>query len=209
MYWKRNEMHVLRTGVDLKDFKVRNKEKVKKQLNLNKNNFYGLYLGAGSGWNKGLDRTLQVSREIYKINPNYKLIIIGPDYLNIKKYLGEPFILYKGKIPRKDIPFYYNASEIVFCLSRYEGGAPIMVASEAMGSGSIVVCSKSSNQEVIVDELNGLVLEEFEKKDAKKIMGVLESKDKMNKINKEAKKITEKISIDKWRKRYFDILNVK
>ena len=65
------------------------------------------------------------------------------------------------------------------------------------------------NQEVIVDELNGLVLEEFEKKDAKKIMGVLESKDKMNKINKEAKKITEKISIDKWRKRYFDILNVK
>lgn len=209
LYGERKEMHVLRTGVDLKDFKIHDKNKAKKELNLNPKKDYGLYIGAGSGWNKGLDRAVKLSKEIYKLDKKYQLIVIGPDYNKIKELIKEEFVIFLKEVPRKDIPFYYNSSDIFLCMSRYEGGAPTLVVSEAMGSGTLVACSKSSEQEVIIDGKNGLVLNEFNHQDAKKVLRVLKDKSKKNKIIKEATKLVKGISLEKWTKKYFEILGVK
>jgi glycosyltransferase involved in cell wall biosynthesis len=209
LYQIRKEMYIIRTGVDLKEFKTRNKEKIKKQLKLKQNKKYCLYLGGGSGWNKGLDRTIKLSREIYNLNKDYKLIVIGPEYSRVKEILNEPFIVYRGKVPRKDIPLYYNCSEIVFCLSRYEGGAPIMVVSEAMASGAVVACSKSSKQEILFDKENALILDEFYKKDAEKVNLILKNKKAKDKINKNSKITLKELSLEKWAKKYLDVLEIK
>lgn len=78
-YNSKRKMEVLRTGVDLKEFKLRNKEETIKKLNLDKEKIYGLYVGKGGYWIKGLDRSIRISEEIYKINKNYRLIVIGTD----------------------------------------------------------------------------------------------------------------------------------
>ena len=206
LYGERKNMQIIRTGVDLKEFKPRNKDKIKKELNLNQKTIYALYIGAGSGWNKGLDRAVEISKEIYKLNKNYKLILIGPEHKKVKSLIKEPFITFLGDVPRKKIPLYYNSSEMVFCLSRYEGGAPIMVVSEAMASGCLVVCSKSSEQEIIEDKKNGIIIDKFNKKDSEKILKIYENKRLRNNIIKNSMKIIKKLSLEKWSEKYLKVL---
>ena len=64
-----DKVEVIRTGVNTKEFKPRKSYKQKDML-------YGLYIGKGSYWTKGLDRTIKLSKEIYKLNHKYRLIII-------------------------------------------------------------------------------------------------------------------------------------
>ena len=72
LYKTKREMEVLRTGVDLKDFNIKNKEAVRKKLILQKDRTYGLYIGNGGYWRKGLDRAVKISEEVYKKDKNYK-----------------------------------------------------------------------------------------------------------------------------------------
>ncbi|KHO47130.1 MAG: hypothetical protein QJ16_C0007G0029 [archaeon GW2011_AR1] len=145
------QVSVIRTGVDLKEFKQRDKSKAKKFLNLNKDYFYGLYVGGGGYWTKGLDRAINLGKEIYQLDNSFRLLVIGPDYEKVKPLLNEPFIVFLKKIPREKMSFYYSASDLFFCMSRYEGGAPTLVVSEAMASGCLLVCSKDSEQEIVED----------------------------------------------------------
>lgn len=201
-YKTSRKINVLRTGVDLKEFKLRNKEDTRKKLNLNKNKVYGLYVGKGGYWIKGLDRAIRLSEEIYKKNKNYQLIVIGADKKKVGRLINKKFVINLQDVPREKIPFYYNASDFLLFLSRYEGGAPTLVVSEAMASGCLVVCSKDSKQEIIQDNKNGIILSNFNEKDAKKIINiVLDKIKKQNIINNSIKTIKE-LSIDKWGEEY-------
>lgn len=202
LYGKKGNIVVIRTGVDLKDFKFRDKKNMKKKLGLKMENFYGLYVGRGGYWTKGLDRVVEISREIYKQDKRYRLIVIGADYKKTKHLLDEKFIIYREKVERKDMPYYYNASDLFFCMSRYEGGAPTLVVSEAMASGCLVVCAKSAEQEIIRDKKNGLIIEEFGEKEVRKILENLGNK----KIISNAKKTVGELSLKKWGEKYLNTL---
>jgi len=202
LYGKIKNTIFIRTGVDLKYFKVRNKNIIKEKLNLNKEYIYGLYVGRGGYWTKGLDRVIELSKEIYKLNKNYKLIVVGADYKKVKHLLNEKFIVYFEKIERNKMPYYYNVSDIFFCLSRYEGGAPTLVVSEAMASGCLIVCAKSAEQEIIEDEKNGLIINKFGKEEADKILKNLNNK----KIIKNSIETIKNISLEKWGKNYLNAL---
>jgi glycosyltransferase involved in cell wall biosynthesis len=208
VYKTKKNIFVVRTGVDLKNFKLRNKKNIRKNLKLDENKKYGLYIGRGGYWTKGLDRAINISEKIYKKDKNYRLIVIGPDIKKVKHYIdkGKKFVIFLEKIPREKIPFYYNAVDFFFCLSRYEGGAPTLVVSEAMGSECLVVCSKSSKQEIITDGKNGLIINEFGEKDAEKILNILNNKNKKQKILTEAIKTIKNISLDKWAEKYLNLL---
>lgn len=206
LYNTKRKMGVLRTGVNLRDFQLLDKEKVKKQLNLGAKNSYGLYVGRGGYWTKGLDRVVKLSEEIYKENKNYRLIIIGSDYDKVKHLLYKKFIIFLNRIPRDKIYLYYSASDVVFCLSRYEGGAPTLVVSEAMASGCLVVCAKSAEQEIIKDGKNGLIIEEFGKEYAEKVFKVLGNRKEKEKIIENSMKTIKEISLEKWGKKYLKIL---
>ncbi len=208
LYNADRKMNVLRTGVDLRDFHLRDKKEIRRKLNLEQGKIYGLYIGQGGYWRKGLDRAVKLSEEIYKINKNYHLLVIGADYNKVKHIIkGKEFLTYfKSKVPRENIPLYYNASEIFFCFSRYEGGGPIMTSSEAMASGCFLVCSKDSKQEIIKNNKNGIIIENFDKENANKIIRILNDKTKKENIIKESMDTISELSLEKWGKKYLEIL---
>ena len=206
LYGKKKDIKVIRTGVDLKNFKVRNKNKIKEKLNLDLNKTYGLYVGGGGYWTKGLDRAIKLAGEINKVNKKFKLIIIGPDEKKVKHLVNRKFVIFLKNIPREKIPYYYNASGVFFCMSRYEGGAPTLVTSEAMASGCLIVCSKDSEQEIIEDEKNGLIVENFGKEAAEKVLKILEDKKKKENIIKNAMETIKELSLEKWGKKTMEVL---
>jgi len=205
-YSKRKDIFVVRTGVNLEDFKQRDKSKIRKEIGLEKGRIYGLHVAKGGYWIKGLDRVVNISEEIYKKDPNYRLIVIGPNYEKNKKFLNKKFIISLEKVSRERIPLYYSASDMFFCLSRYEGGAPTLVTSESMASGCLLVCSKDSEQEIIEDDKNGLIIEKFDKNDAEKVMNILNNKKKKEEIIRNSIKTIKEFSLEKWGKRYMDVL---
>jgi len=205
-YGKRDKIFAIRTGVDLTDFKLRDKNKIRKALNLEKKGVYGLHVAKGGYWIKGLDRVIKLSKEIYKKEKNYRLIVIGQDYEKNKILLNHKFIIPIEKIPREEIPLYYSASDIFFCLSRYEGGGPTLVVSEAMASGCLIVCSESSEQEIIKNEKNGVILEKFDEKDADKIIILLKNKKKLSGIIKDSTRTIKGLSLEKWGEKYLEVL---
>jgi glycosyltransferase involved in cell wall biosynthesis len=209
LYGERKGISVIRTGVDLDNFKQRNKNIVKKKLGLEENKIYGLHVAKGGYWIKGLDRAVKLSEEIYKINKNYRLIVIGPNYKKNKKFLNKEFIISLEKVKREKIELYYSSSDIFFCLSRYEGGAPTLVTSEAMASGCLLICSKDSEQEIIENEKNGLIIEDFYKEDAKKIIKILGDKNKKENIIKNSVKTVKEFSLKKWGRKYLEVLGIQ
>ncbi len=159
---------VINSGVDTSNFYPRSKEKCRMKLNMNKSAAYGLYVGRGGWWTKGLDRAIELSKEIRKLEPNFKLIVIGPDYKKVKKLIdkNKDLLTYLQVIERDKIAKYYSACDFFLCCSRYEGGAPTLSTAEAMASGCLIVCSKDSEQEVISNNKNGLIID-FEKNNLK------------------------------------------
>lgn len=206
LYGARKDLSIIRTGVNLTQFINLPKESSRKELKLDKNKIYGLYSGRGGYWNKGLDRAINLSREIYALNENYRLIVIGADENKCGKYLNFPFVEYRWLIERKNLLKYYSASDFFFSLSRYEGGAPTLALSEAIASECLVICSKDSEPEILENEKDCLVIDSFEGKEAKKIFGVLGDQKKVLGMKKLAKKKIEKLSLEKWGKRYFEVL---
>lgn len=204
LYGRRGNIEVIRTGVDLNLFKTRDKIKTRGELNLEKNGLYGLYVGRGGYWTKGFDRVINLSKELYKINQNYRLIVIGVDKNKVKQLVKDKFIILLSEISREKIPYYYDASDIFFCLSRYDGGAPTLVTSEAMASGCLVVCSKDAKQEVIENEKDGLIIGENYEKEAERILNNMKNKER---LSKSAQKLVKNISLDKWGRRYLTALS--
>ena len=206
LYGKRKNVVVIRTGVDLKNFKARNKIKVKEKLKLEKNKTYGLYVGGGGYWTKGLDRAINLSEELYKLNKKFRLLIIGPEYKKVKHLLNKKSVIYLQNVPREKMPKYYSASEMFFCMSRYEGGAPTLVVSEAMASGCLLVCSKDSKQEIVENMKNSIVIKKFNEEDAKKILNIYNNEKAKKRIIKHSMETIKNLSLDKWGKTYSGVL---
>ena len=206
IYNSNKNMEVVRTGVNLNQFKEISKEKTRKDLKLDKDNIYGLYSGRGGYWNKGLDRCISLGKEIYKKNKKFRLIVLGAEKENCKKYLKEKFVIPRGVIDREKISKYYSACDFFFCLSRYEGGAPILVVGEAMASGCFIVFSEDSKQEIIENGREGLIINNFGENSAKKILEILENKKLLKKIQENSKKKIKDFNLDSWGKKYFEVL---
>jgi glycosyltransferase involved in cell wall biosynthesis len=204
LYGKRKNIKIIRTGVDLKEFRKLNRISSRKKLNLNKNNIYGLYSGREGYWNKGLDRATKLGKELYNLNKNFRLIVIGSNKEKCKEYLNEPFVIYKGVVKRGDLRTYYSSCDFFFFLSRYEGGSPTLAIGEAMACGCLIICSKDSEQKIIKNDVSGLVVENFDYKDAKRIMGVLDNKKKKGEIVKNSMKKIMEFPLDKWGKEYLE-----
>jgi len=206
LYCKRKDMEVIRTGVNLQKFKKYEKSHARERLGLEANKIYGLYVGRGGYWTKGLDRAIEISKKLYAQDKDYRLIVIGADRSKVKHFIEEEFVIYVENGERATLPYYYSASDFSFCLSRYEGGAPTLVTSETMASGCLLVCSKDSEQEIVEDEKNCLILENFDGNDVERIIGVLKNKKKKSKIIKNSIKTIKKLSLEKWGERYLNAL---
>lgn len=205
-YPRKKDINVIRTGVDLNEFKPRKKGEIRKKLNLDPDKIYGLYVGKGGYWIKGLDRAVNLSEEIYKEDKNYRMIVIGADKNKVGSLIDKKFVTYLNKVPREDMSYYYNASDFIFCLSRYEGGAPTLVVSEGMASGCPIICSKDSEQEILNDGENSIIVSSFNNKEAKRILNTINNVKKIKKMVNNSLKTIKELSLDKWGKRYISVL---
>lgn len=206
LYGTKRDIEVIRTGVDLEEFRVLDKKECRKKLRLDEKRVYGLYSGRGGYWNKGLDRAVELSREIYKKDKNYRLIVIGADEKKCERYLGEEFVVYRGLIDRGDVNNYYSACDFFFSLSRYEGGAPTLALSEAVACGCLAVCSNDSKPEIFKDGEDCLILKSYGRSQAQIILDLLKDEKKIIDIKKSSKRKLKKISSELWGKKYFEVL---
>jgi len=209
LYGNRENVSVIRTGVDFERFNKRDKKMTRKRLRLNKDRIYGLYVGRGGFWTKGLDKVIDLSRELYRQDDNFRLLVIGGDYNKVKHLINEKFIEVLPIINREKIKDYYSSSNLFFSMSRCEGGAPTMVTSEAMASGCLVVTDKEANQEIFEDEKNGLIIKKDYEEEAKRILRILKNKKKLNKMARNSLDTIKDLSLEKWAKKYLKVLNGK
>ena len=75
-----------------------------------------------------------------------------------------------------------------------------------MASGCLIICSEDSQQEIIQENKNGLVLSNFSEDDAKRIINLIRDKRNQQKIRKYAIKTIKEFSIDKWGEEYSKII---
>jgi glycosyltransferase involved in cell wall biosynthesis len=206
LYKIKRDMEIVRAGVDNNIFKPRDRTKIRKKLKLKESFVYGLYVGRGGYFTKGLDRVIRLSEKIYSIDRDYRLIIIGADRKKVQHLIKKEFIIFIPDMARENLKDYYNASDVFFCMSRYEGGAPTLVTSEAMASGCLIACSKDSRPEVIEDEKNGLLLSEDYEREARRTLEVLENKKMLKNLLSKAQATAKILSIDNFGKKYLNAL---
>jgi len=207
LYGKRKGVTVLRTGVDLKKFEQEDRVKTRRKLGLKVNNKYGLYVGRGGFWTKGLDKVISLSKDIYRQDNNFRLLVLGADKNKVSHLIKEDFVKVHPPIEREDMPDYYNSSDIFFSMSRCEGGAPTMVTSEAMASGCLIVTDKEANQEIIEDGKNGIIVNRDYSKESKRILDILKNKRKLDQITRGSLKSVRRLGLEIWEKRYLEIFN--
>jgi len=135
------------------------KQSQRNELNLN--GFILLTVGRFVPW-KGFDKLIELMPELLAVEPNFKLIIIGdgPERekleLRSKKLEIESSIKFTGKIDKKLVNQYMQASDLFVLNTGYEGLSHAII--EAMQAGlPIVTTDIGGNPELIENGKNGLL----------------------------------------------------
>lgn len=161
---KKDKIEVIPYGVDLNTFKTENGLKNKK----NDKTFEVLTV-CRLKFRKGLPLLIQCIPNVLKAIPNVKFKIVGPphhgyvyeklkDLIN-KRNLTESVELLGGVSP-KDIPYYYNSSNIFLFPSIQEGFGIVLL--EAMACGKPVVAFDIEPiNEVIINNVTGLLVPKY------------------------------------------------
>ncbi|MDO4963639.1 MAG: glycosyltransferase [bacterium] len=157
-------VHIIPTGIEIERFYRENLDlnklnKLKKDLNLNSNDIVILFVGRIAS-EKSIDFLIENHEYLLKHNKNCKLLIVGdgPDleeYKTMSKKMGiQDSIIFTGKVPWSDIPYYYNVSSIFVTASHTETQGLTVV--EAMASMiPVVALNDESFNTVVIDELTG------------------------------------------------------
>ena len=135
-------------GVDLSLFRPADKQDARRKLGLDDYNAIALFVGRFAP-SKGPDRLLEAVKHLQK-NPGLKLIMIGgdgnqtPESRELHNYSQDKnindLVIFKGTVEQKDLPAYYNASDLLVVPSRYESFG--LVALESMACGTPVVATR-------------------------------------------------------------------
>lgn len=116
--------------------------------------------------NKGVEELVDACAELIKVFPNLQLRLIGTgdaSYLNKLRHKatqpdGSTFLELKGFVHKTDLPGELAKATVFAAPSWYEGG-PGFVYLEAMACGlPVVACSGSGIDEIISNEVNGLLV---------------------------------------------------
>jgi glycosyltransferase involved in cell wall biosynthesis len=112
---------------------------------------------------KGVDKIIKVLPEIRRQIDEANLVVVGdgPELGNLQRLAREfgvkERVSFVGRVPHEEVPYYLRAADVFVLYSGYEGLPHIVL--EAMATGVPVILSdKGGNQEVVEDEVNGLLV---------------------------------------------------
>ena len=203
--YERN-IHIIPTGIDVERFYKENVsskevEQIKKDLNIRKDDFVILFVGR-IGKEKSIDVLIEGQHAFIRKYPHCKLMIIGdgpdaPHYMKlVKKLKLENNVKFVGKIPWDEIPKYYQIADIFATASRTETQGLTVI--EAMASSlPVVAADDDSFKDIIINDLNGYLFSN--KKQYRKIIEkLLDDKEKVSYLSKQAR-----ISSETYSSKYF------
>lgn len=157
-------VHIIPTGIETERFykeKLKKEKllKLKKSLNLSEDDVVLLYLGRIS-CEKRVDFLIKNHVNIIKKNKNCKLLIVGdgPELEEYKKLTCklkiEDSVIFTGKVPWNEVPYYYGISDIFATYSDFETQGLTVV--EAMAASlPVVALDDDAFRNVVIDGLCG------------------------------------------------------
>ena len=182
---KEDSIEVIYNNVALPDPVGLSKTEVKKQIGVSGDIL--ISVSRLVPW-KGFDFLIKLMPDLLKINPDFKLIIIGdgPELKKYQKIVQELNLVEKvflpGRMSQEKLILYFKASDIFVLNTEYEGLSHLIL--EAMFCNlPVIVSDMGGNPEIIDHEINGLLVEYNNKEEwLKAIKKVWEDED--NKLRK-------------------------
>lgn len=117
---------------------------------------------------KGFDSLIKLMPDLLKINPDFKLIIIGdgPELKQYQKIIQNLNLIEKvflpGRLSQAKLLLYFKSADIFLLDTGYEGLSHLIL--EAMFCNlPVVVSDMGGNPEIIDHEINGLLVEHGDK----------------------------------------------
>lgn len=159
---------VLTPGVDLKFFRPIDKTSAKKFIKADPNHKLILFVGRIEAL-KGIDVILYAIKILLQKMPNLPLClwVVGGDSIHSKKefkHLKElrrllgltTYVRFVGKKIRAELPYYYNAADIVLLPSQYESFG--ITALEAMTCGTPVITTDATGISALLNKEHSSLL---------------------------------------------------
>jgi D-inositol-3-phosphate glycosyltransferase len=160
-----DKISIIHPGVDTSLFKPMDKPTARKHIGIENGHRIILYVGRIEPL-KGIDGLLYTMKIMIKQNPNINacLLIVGGDIsqiseipsaelqrLNsIREFFGlKQWVKFVGRQTQKELPYYYNASDLVVMPSHYESFG--MTALEAMACGTPVIMTNVTGISNLLD----------------------------------------------------------
>lgn len=194
-YQVNKNIHIIPTGIEIDRFFDENidskkLEKLRKKLKLEKDAFNIIYVGRLAE-EKNVVLLIDGHKEIVKKNPNANLIIVGdgPDidaYKERAKKLGlDKNIIFTGKVPWEEVPYYYHLGKVFATASTSETQGLTVI--EAMAAGVAPICiDDESFRNTVIDDLNGKIF--FTKEEYIKIViNLMQDEQKLNQLRTQAR----------------------
>jgi glycosyltransferase involved in cell wall biosynthesis len=152
------KVNVTLLGFNEKIFKPRDKKTARKKLGLNFEEKIVLNVGSEEP-RKNIEFLLKVFNRLVKENKNFRLVRIGRQEKTskkiIKKFGIEKNVSYFYPVSIEKLGLFYNAADLFFFPSKYEGfGLPVL---EAMASGCPVIASNKTS----IPEVGGNAIKYF------------------------------------------------
>jgi UDP-glucose:(heptosyl)LPS alpha-1,3-glucosyltransferase len=191
------DVEVIYNGVDINKFHPDNRKKYKSKIRLKhglpETDFIVLFVGSGFE-RKGLKYLL---RAVETVSNPVSILVAGKG--SDKEFKTMPThhkVIFCG--PQKDIYKYYGASDIFVFPAIYEPFGNVHL--EALASGLPVITTKNSGaSEIIQDGIQGFVVQEPEdfRSIAQGINVLLNDKDKLRSMSKNARQLAEEFTFEK------------
>lgn len=204
-------VHIIPTGIEIERFHRENidskkLQKIKNDLNIKNDDFIILYVGRLAE-EKDVEFLIENQEYFTKKNKKVKLLIVGsgPDYDKYVK-MGEKLkdnIIFTGKVPYENIPYYYNIGTIFVTASTTETQGLTLI--EAMSTSMPVVCiDDESFKNTIIDGLNGFTFKN-KKEYRKEIDELINNSNLVKKLGTQAKISTSEYSSKYYAERVLDV----
>lgn len=148
---KENKIDVFPNCVNTKVFHKMDVTKMKKSLNIDKDDFVISFVGSFVP-RKGPDRVAQAIKNLN--DPHIKVMFIGKPFPGYEYDFDCPGIIHKGALDHELLPQYENCSDVFVLPTQKEGCCNAIV--EALAMGLPVVSSDGPFNDDILDEKNSI-----------------------------------------------------
>ena len=120
-------------------------------------------------YQKGFDMLIDVAKDVFENNPEWKWIILGEgeDRHILEEKIAEfnlkNHVILEGNV--KNINNYYEQASIFVLTSRYEGFGLVLTEAKSHGLPCVSFKCKAGPSEIILDNINGYLIDCFNIKD--------------------------------------------